>query len=348
MLQVRGKYQLAESAQFHIAIAKMNEQGFVRIIDAETLTLIVEANTDAFSYSDVIPSLPTELLFHNRCRFIPDLAEWTWPTLQPKSKILAWLETRWTVVLASLILIPAFMWIMTTKVLPAAADAAVPLLPEVVAEKTGQQTLAVMDRTLLQPSQLTTEEQIKVNQLWQQVLKTTNAPLVNTELQFRDSAIGANAMALPDGTVIVTDDIVKLMEKHPDALQAVLLHEIGHVHYQHGMEQLARSTAITMLFALMLGDIEGAGEMIIGAGASLLQSSFSRDMETQADKYAHHMLPKLGLSKQTFAKALTLLAESHGDLLSKGNAKAHHWLEYLDSHPDIKKRISDSSNANTH
>ncbi|WP_133405297.1 M48 family metallopeptidase [Parashewanella tropica] len=342
MLQVRGKYQLAESAQFRDAIAKMNDQGFVRIIDAETLALITDANTDAYRYSDVIPSLPTELLFHSGCRFIPDLAEWTWPTQHSKSKLLAWLETRWTVVLASLIIIPAFMWVMTTKILPAAADAAVPLLPEVVAKKTGQQTLTVMDRTLLKPSQLTIEEQNKVDQLWQQVLKTTNDPLVNTELQFRDSAIGANAMALPDGTVIVTDDIVKLMEKHPDALQAVLLHEIGHVHHQHGMKQLARSTAITMLFALMLGDIEGAGEMVIGAGASLLQSSFSRDMETQADEYAYLMLPKLGKSKQAFAKALTLLAEAHGEELSKG--KVHHWLEYLQSHPDIEKRISNSSN----
>ncbi|MEJ2445529.1 MAG: DUF898 family protein [Exilibacterium sp.] len=102
---------------------------------------------------------------------------------------------------------------------------------------------------------------------------------------------------------IVTDDLVKLLEQNPDAILSVLLHEIGHVEHQHSLKLVAQSMATSVFF----GDIEGAGEIIIGAGSSLLQNAFSRDMEAEADEFAFSRLIELGISPAVFADALQAL-----------------------------------------
>ena len=45
-------------------------------------------------------------------------------------------------------------------------------------------------------------------------------------------ALGANALALPSGIVIMTDDLVALA-KSDDEIGAVMAHELGHVRGRH-------------------------------------------------------------------------------------------------------------------
>lgn len=160
-------------------------------------------------------------------------------------------------------------------------------------------------------------------------------------------------MALPDGSIIVTDDIVTLMQEDDNALIAVLLHEIGHIEHKHSLKMVAQTTATTLLFAMMFGDIEGAGELILGAGTGLLQSAFSRDMEREADEFSHQNLPKFNISPAAFADAMSLLASSHStaELSDSENPDSsdknidiknslNHWLQYLSSHPETQERIN--------
>jgi Zn-dependent protease with chaperone function len=58
----------------------------------------------------------------------------------------------------------------------------------------------------------------------------------------RNSA--ANAFALPNGRVVVTDELVELLKNDSDALRAVLLHEIGHVQHHHSI-RLAAQAAVS-------------------------------------------------------------------------------------------------------
>ncbi|OYU72188.1 MAG: hypothetical protein CFE45_40815, partial [Burkholderiales bacterium PBB5] len=45
----------------------------------------------------------------------------------------------------------------------------------------------------------------------------------------------ANALALPGGTLIVTDAMVRLLADRPDVLVGVFGHELGHLQHRHGM-----------------------------------------------------------------------------------------------------------------
>ncbi len=345
MIEIIGDYHLSGSAQFICVRAVLKNDHSISLFSHESGKLLHQYFASDYEIGTVIPSLAVDLEFNDGSQFTPEEVSFRWPQLTAKNTLASWLETHWTFVIGASLFVPFFLWIMVTKVLPVAADASVALLPDFVAQQTGKQTLTVLDETMLEPSKLEQDQRVKLRKQWQQMLVQLQLPNKQFHLFFRDADIGANAFALPDGSIIVTDDIIKLMKHNPNALNAVLLHEIGHVEHQHGMKQLARSTAITMLFALMLGDIEGAGEMIIGAGSSLLQASFSRDMEREADEYSHQQLKQLGISPAAFGEAIKLLEQAHSEKLDKSAKGLNHWLQYLNSHPSNKDRIEKANEA---
>ncbi|PHS62655.1 MAG: peptidase [Thalassobium sp.] len=350
-LPIAGTFQMAGRAEAHPAVARINDNGSVQIIAANDQRPLHYSNAQDMRYGDIIPGLPAELIFADGARFIPNDASYRWPGLSTAQRLPAWLEAHWLTVLAAVILVPGFVWLMVYKVIPSAAGASVQYLPEFVATELGEQTLDLLDRLYMEPTQVSRAQQEKITDEWHSILQRLTLPQEKYRLYFRASSIGANALALPDGSVILTDDIVELMQDHPEQLNAVLLHEIGHVEHKHSLKMLAQATATTMMFAMMFGDIDGAGEMILGVGSSLLQSAFSRDMEREADAFAYTQLHKIGHSPLDFANAMRALMTSHGvseehlhnhsnegDEQNDGE-RARDVMEYLSSHPDTLERI---------
>lgn len=339
---VQGVFQEAGRAAAQPAFAVVNTDGSVKILDDEQM-LLEEHSAECLSYSSVIPGLPAELVLPGGARFIPQDVRYRWPGLKPEAHIPGWLETHWIAVLVAVTILPLFLWMMTFKVIPAAASIGVAFLPDSVAQESGKQTLMVLDRFYMEPSQVPEQQQTAIREQWHRALDALEIPRENYRLNFRSWSMGANAMALPNGDVILTDDIVELMGNHPEQLTAVMLHEIGHVEHQHSMKMMAQATATSMLFALMFGDIEGAGEMVIGAGASLMQSAFSRDMEREADIFAYTQLHKLGQSPTDFADAMTALMKSHGSTTTDASEERS-LSNYLSSHPAMHERIEAARN----
>lgn len=349
MIKISGTYQLAGRSEAHPASAMLYETGQLVIQKNEPDTCLIEAWPDDYSYGTVIPGLPVDIEFSEGALFIPDDSTFRWPGMSNNHRLAEWLESHWLTVLSSVIIVPLFMWSMLTHVLPGASHAAVAFLPDSIAESMGEQTLYILDKTYFDPTELSEQQQQDVKTQWQSIVTELDLSEDQYQLHFRKFKMGANAMALPDGSIIVTDDIVTLMEKDPNALIAVLLHEIGHVEHKHSLKMVAQTTATTLLFAMMFGDIEGAGELILGTGTGLLQSSFSRDMEREADEFSYQNLPKFNISPAAFADAMTLLVESHSSAedssenSTEGNDitnSLNHWLHYLSSHPETQERIN--------
>ncbi|MEH6448107.1 MAG: M48 family metallopeptidase [Oleispira sp.] len=354
---IKGTYQLAGRSESHPASAIIFETGQV-IIQHLNGESIMDVWPDNYQFSDVIPGLAVDLVLADGALFVPHDKSYRWPQLTSSNLLAEWLESHWLVVLSSVLVVPLFLWSMVNYVLPGAAHAAVAFLPDSIAESMGEQTLYILDKTQFDPSELDTKQQQHVSQLWQRITTQLELPDDKYQLHFRKFDLGANAMALPDGSIIVTDDIVTLMKDDPDALLSVLLHEVGHVEHQHSLKMIAQTTATTMLFAMMFGDIDGAGELILGAGTGLLQTAFSRDMEREADEFSHQNLPAFNISPAAFADAMTLLANSHSLSDDEESAnensdedvsdnedqqaikrKIMHWLQYLSSHPETQERI---------
>ncbi|MBU1336746.1 MAG: M48 family metallopeptidase [Alphaproteobacteria bacterium] len=127
-----------------------------------------------------------------------------------------------------------------------------------------------------------------------------------------------NAFALPGGQVFFFSSLLEQAQTQ-DEFAGVLAHEIGHVAYRHGMEQLISTAGTGALIGFILGDMTGLS-VAAGLGATMIDARFSRDAERQADAFAAQVAQRLdfnpaGLADlinrvgadDEFARALALL-----------------------------------------
>lgn len=341
-MQIQGLYQEAGRSTSYPATAVITPDGSVTLLNADTGETLEELRRDVLEFGERIPGLPIELMLPDGALFIPESSDFLWPQLKNQNHLVNWLETHWTGVLIALVLTPLFVYWMLFQGIPTAARASVVFIPDSVSQELGEQTLYVLNQAFLEESEIPEEEQKALRESWTETLRKLDLAESRYELLIhRSESFGANAMALPNGTVVVTDDLIKLLRNQPDALTAVLLHEIGHVEHQHSLKLVTQSVASSLLFTLLLNDLEGIGELVLGAGSGLLQSAFSREMEREADHYAHIHLEKLGIPPTAFADAMQALMDSHPES-SDGQDSL---LKYFRTHPDTLERIEAAKQA---
>jgi len=84
--------------------------------------------------------------------------------------------------------------------------------------------------------------------------------------------LGANAFTLPDGSIILLDDLITAVGDDRETL-AVLAHELGHAHHRHGLQMLLRSSVLGAFLTLYVGDVS---HLLAAAPAALLQARYSQ------------------------------------------------------------------------
>jgi predicted Zn-dependent protease len=151
------------------------------------------------------------------------------------------------------------------------------------------------------------------------------------KLEFRNApAFGANAFALPGGTIVITDNMVKLAQSPEEAL-AVLAHEIGHVELRHTLRSVLQNSAVAILAATITSDAASLSVAVAGLPVLLVNTKYSRDFESAADEYAFTLLKEKGYSPAAFASIM--------ERLSKGHSEVENKLAYISSHPVTAERI---------
>lgn len=135
----------------------------------------------------------------------------------------------------------------------------------------------------------------------------------------------ANAIALPGGTIYVFEGLIDKAE-NADELAGVLAHEIGHVARRDGTRSVLQAAGLSFLFGMLLGDFVGGGAVVIAA-RTVLQSSYSRDVETSADAYSVLLMTKLEADPRALG---TILGRIAGDKESGATI--------LQDHPDTQER----------
>jgi Zn-dependent protease with chaperone function len=157
-------------------------------------------------------------------------------------------------------------------------------------------------------------------------------------LDFRDApSLGPNAFALPDGQVVMTDQLVSLVSDD-DELLAVLAHEAGHHEHRHGMRRGLESSAAVVVIGFLFGDLSGTGSLSVSIPTLLVNSGFSRRHEREADEFAFALLPRHGISPDAFARVMARLS---GD---EGHSPAGP-IGYLSTHPPSDERIQAARRA---
>jgi Zn-dependent protease with chaperone function len=136
----------------------------------------------------------------------------------------------------------------------------------------------------------------------------------------------ANALALPGGHIYVFEGLIDKSENVHE-LAGVLSHEIGHVANRDGTRSILQAAGLSFLFGMMLGDFVGGTAVIIGARA-VLQSSYSRGVETAADRFAVGLMEGIGGDPRALGTVLTRIAGNN-----------HPGMDILSGHPDTKIRV---------
>lgn len=330
-----GQYQHAASSQVDAAVLTLDmERDLLTVSHQSSSSVIEQAVYSDCQISPRLPSIPMILSLPDGAHFTPNDVNFCWPNTRKSSSFLYWLERKWAYGLLAIGFMVAFLYVMMQVAVPAVSEQVAHQLPDSVSEKMGEETLALVDRLHFHETELPPETQTTIRANWQRLLTRFDLPTERYKLVFRTWDMGPNAMALADGTVVVMDDLVDLVDGDYRLLDAILLHEIGHVHHRHNEQVVIRSTIITVLYTLIFADIEGMGETVLGAGLGLTNAAFSRDMEREADQFAYQHLEALGRSPEDFADALRKLKEAYPT--SKEDSEV--W-NYLSTHPNVQERI---------
>jgi len=210
--------------------------------------------------------------------------------------------------------------------LPWAAEVVAQRLPPAISQVLTVQTMKALDGGLLLPSKLDAARQATLRTQFQ-ALRLPGGGRIRWTLLFRRSpALGANAFTLPDGTIVLLDDLVAQLNDDKQTL-AVLSHEAGHAQGRHGMQLLLRSSAVGAFLAFYLGDFS---QLLAAAPAALVQAQYSQSLEWQADEYGSAVMRANGMSPALLADALRQLSKSHPETTG---------VAYLTTHPPTAERM---------
>jgi len=251
--------------------------------------------------------------------------------------------------LVALVLLLALVGSAYVWGVPAAAMRIAATLPPAVDRSLGENGLKALEASgKLRESRLSDEWQAEVHQ----ALRRVAPPGMRLRLLVRNSyVLGANAIALPDGTIVMTDQMVRLIagksggfgqnkpaqldgENERAQLAGVLAHEIGHVRMRHGTRILAGSSLSAALAGTLFGDLSGVASL----PAAVARLNYSREMEAEADDYAIALLHDKGISTLPLASLLDRMAQRDGQAAKKESR----WLRasFLSTHPQPEERAA--------
>ena len=258
------------------------------------------------------------------------------------------MQTRWPVFAAVLVLAAAGLFLFYRHGTPWLATQLTRHVPLAWETALSQQVLHQMDEGTLKPSKLAPERQAALRARFDALAAQAGAGRYagyapRYALQVR-SGLGANAFALPGGTVVVTDALVEAARAHrlgDDAIAGVLAHEIGHVVHRHTTRMVVEQGVLNIGLGLALGDVSG----LLSTGGSLLTGlAYRRNHEREADCHALALMRAAGLPTAPMADLLLAIAQE-GAARRKGQdgpAQAPQeedglW-SLLSSHPDTAAR----------
>ncbi|NMF88431.1 M48 family metallopeptidase [Aromatoleum petrolei] len=326
-MRIEGRFFDGLSSRSHRASVVV-EKGVLQVEGAAGETLHPACELDCVEFSSRVGDTPRFLRFSAGASFETadnDAVDQLLARRAPASGLAHRLESKLRYALVGLAFTVAFVWACMQWGVPALARVAAHALPVELNAHAETAVLELLDRQLLKPSRLPAQEQAR--------LLAVFAPLMGegcpVRVVFRDAAgtIGPNALALPAGTIIFTDQFIQ-RARHDEELIGVLAHEIGHVAHRHAMRASLQASFMGLLSALVVGDISSVSSAVTALPLLLTQMGYSRDFEREADRHAVDTLRRHGISPQRLV-----------DILERVDQDADEKWGYLSTHPPTPERV---------
>lgn len=338
MIVVRGVYYDGVTSQETPADLEVYDNGEVRWAGAAGSGITVAQ----LRIAPRVGNIPRNVYFPDGAKFetedndaIDSLAR-RW-RLQRGGRFLHLLETHKRYIVAALVVVVVSSWAFVQHGVPALAKAAAFALPPEANSKLGAGALDILDKSIFAPSQLDDATRARLTRRFQAM--TADAPKsLGLHLEFRDGkAVGANAFALPSGTIVVTDQMVHLA-KNDDELLSVFAHEMGHVVHRHGLRGVIQSSIVAVIIVTITGDVSSSSSLIAALPTLLVEAQYSQTFEREADGYSLQYMLDHGIDPVHFANLMQRMPGA------KGEDEAG---RYFSSHPTTQERIDRFRQAKT-
>jgi predicted Zn-dependent protease len=259
------------------------------------------------------------------------------PQTSPTEGPVGWLEARWGIALSGVAIIACILLAGYFYGLPAIAERIAARIPIETEQVLGRQALAWLDaNSWFKPTNLDKTTQKSIKDGFDKL--RSELPLKDRyQLELRASkAMGANAFALPGGTIVITDDMVLAADSREE-VQAVLAHEIGHVELRHAIRSVLQNSAVGAAIAAVTSDAASLSVAVTGLPVLLAQTKYSREFEAAADEFAFTLLKQKGYSPDAFASLMERLDWKQG--------RDDRAFSYLSTHPVTEERVKRARDA---
>ncbi|QIL83316.1 M48 family metallopeptidase [Diaphorobacter sp. HDW4A] len=224
------------------------------------------------------------------------------------------MQTRWPIFLGVFAVAATGMVLFYKYGTPWAATQLTRFVPLSWETTLSTEAMSQMDERMLKPSKLPKERQDQLRGEFESLLAKTPASLKRYHgyepkytLQFR-RGMGANAFALPGGSIVVTDGLVETAQREKigdDAIIGVLAHEIGHVAHRHTTRMVVEQGVLQTGLGLALGDVSS----VISMGSTMLTGlAYQRSHEREADCFAIAVLKSSNISTAPMGDLLLAMA----------------------------------------
>jgi len=220
-------------------------------------------------------------------------------------------------------------------VLPFLASQIAFIIPEEMEKTAGAKAKEFFIEAIAKREKKTPEDIVCTSEPGQESLDALIASLrgANTDdIPFTDITVlntkEVNAFALPGGHIVVFSGLLDLVDD-PNGISGVLAHELAHSQHRHPMQLLVSNAGMASVLSLVLGDVTG-GTFLLALGQSAIGSSYSRDIEREADETGINMMQSAGYD---LAPMILLMEE-----LRKKDSEQLAILTLLDTHPGHDER----------
>ena len=260
------------------------------------------------------------------------------------SRVLGWLEAftlRKAIVMVAIAvaIVSGYRIVFSTVIVPAAVKGFSPAWER----QLGLSVYSQLDSVLFEASEL---PQPQIDRLGAEAerLALVNGITPVPQIKFHKSDyLGANAIALPGGPIVLTDELVVLLDDD-GLVMAVVAHELAHVHERHSLERLFEVIGTIAIASALFGADEALVEEVVTAGIHVVSLGKSRALEREADLAALDYLEAAGLERNLLLGAMKKILASSCELEHKENFGACLEQEddltgWLSTHPAGAERL---------
>ena len=338
LMFIDGIYLDGKTSKRHIARLEVNSDHKITRIHLATQREILSFEQQHYKVETRLGNTPREISFDDAQLFVCDnhdeidkIISWQKKYSSKQNTWLYRLENNLKLICLSTIATIIFLYGLIIYGIPSTAKVMAHHAPQFTSQQLIS-SLDILDRTVFDASELSAQRQQEITALVAPYLLSYKS--LQPKLVFR-AGMKANALALPNGVIVFTDDFVNLTQSD-DELLAVLFHELGHLSHKHMTQRMIQDAMLTIMVVFITGDVE-TFDLLTGLPTLLLDLAYSREFEIEADSYALTQLSNHNIPLQSFVDAMRNLEQYY--LKQSAGSSESAINDFFSTHPKTEKRI---------